>query len=722
MIKQGEKIRVITCDAGGTMTDMFLLKANGTFGTGKASTTPRDESISYWNALKDAAGGLGIDWEKSAGEHLSAAELAIYSGTAMLNSVLQGVGVICGLITTKGYEDMFVHERSRGAYAGYSYTDRLHKVTHRHNEPMINSKMVRGVRGRINAFGQEIMPLSEGDIRDGMAHLLDKKVEAVIICFPFSYLNPTHELKAAEIIAGELQKKGITDVPVYLSCQICPIMREVSRVTATTIHAKVTPIARNAFLKVEGKIRKNGYKYPLQIVLGSGGLATSSYPRLQETLFSGPIGGLIGTQYISEVCGQPNWIATDLGGTSFDVGLVMGGRSPILREVEVARHVINIPTLSLDSIGAGTGCLVVYDPGARRILVGPRSAGAEPGPVCYKMGNDIPTVMDCLVVNGIINPDYYLGGSIKLDAKLAEKAIREKCSEPAGMDLNQFNQLVIDIISSRIREHVRTVVGVRGFPLGDFNMLCYGGAGPILAAACAEGLGVKGVATLPFAAVFSAFGCACMDLVHRYQKSTLVMIPYGVPDEYKVQMGQILNLGWDALEQTARQELAAEGLEAEKAEFIPIAYMRYGIQLEDVEVPLPIKRINSVLDMDKLIGEFERIYEQIYYTAAKYPQAGYNIFEQGLMVRVPQMKPDLPRLPLGPAEPSASARKGERPVFWKDKWSKAALFEMGELRPGNEVKGAAVVEAPDTTLFVPPDWKIRMDDLQMIWLERGKKQ
>jgi N-methylhydantoinase A len=699
------------------MTDMFIMDEEGNFSTGKASTTPHDESISFWEALKEAAKWWGIEWDKEAKRYLEKTELAIYSGTSMLNAVLQGKGVKCGLITTKGFEDMLVHERSRGAFAGYSYADRLHKVTHKHNEPMIHPRLVRGVRGRINAYGQEEMPLNEEDVRQATLELLEEGVEAIVVCFACSYLNPTHELRAKEIIEEVMEESG-RKIPIHLSSQVCPLMREVSRVISTTIHAKVTDIARRAFLRIENKLKSSGYRYRLQVVLASGGLANANYPRLYETVFSGPIGGLIGTQYISRITGIPNWIATDLGGTSFDVGLVMGGKSPLLREVEVARNVMNIPTLAMDSIGAGTGSYVRYDETAKRVLIGPDSAGADPGPVCYNLGNEIPTVMDCMVVNGIINPDYYLGGAIKLDVDHAYRAIMEKCSGPADMDIYEFNQHVIDLISSRIREHVRTVVGVRGLPISDFCMLSYGGAGPILAASCSEGLGVRGVATIPFAAVFSAFGCACMDFVHHYQKSTLVQIPHNASEELKMWMGAVLNYGWDTLEEIAKKELEEEGIDIEKAKITPVVYMRYGMQLEDLEVPSPVSRIESPEDMDRLIEEFEKLYEKIYYTAAKYPEAGYTILEQGLIVEVPQPKPKLVKLPVESSTPSESAYKGQREVYWRGKWYEAPLYEMVEIRPGNRIRGMAIVEAPDTTLLIPPGWGIYMDELRMIWIRK----
>ena len=317
MVKKS-KIRVLTCDAGGTMTDLFIMDEEGNYATGKAATTPKDESISYWLAIEDAAKQWGIDWKKDANKVLPEAKLAIYSGTAMVNLLLQGIGAKCGLITNKGLEDTLIHERARGPFAGYGYADRLHKVTHKHNEPLIPPSLVRGIRGKINPFGLELVPLNEEEVKQAANELLDRNVEAIAVCFTFCFVNASHEARAREIIREVMQQRGV-DIPVYLSTEVCPLMREVSRTISTTIHARITEVGRKALSKIEDKLKTNGYKYPLQIALASGGLANMHYPRLVEIVFCGPIGGLIGAQYISQITGIPNWIATDLGGTSFDV-------------------------------------------------------------------------------------------------------------------------------------------------------------------------------------------------------------------------------------------------------------------------------------------------------------------------------------------------------------------------------------------------------------------
>jgi N-methylhydantoinase A len=406
-----------------------------------------------------------------------------------------------------------------------------------------------------------------------------------------------------------------------------------------------------------------------------------------------------------------------MGGTSFDVGLIMGGEPLMQREVVITRRIFNIPTLVMDSIGAGTGMYVTVDPITRRITIGPESAGAEPGPVCYDMGNDVPTVMDCCLIIGILNPDNYLGGKLKLNKELALKAIKEKCADVLGVDPYYLAEGVYKLINSSMREHIRAVLHARGFSSADYCLLSYGGAGPMHVAGYTEGLPFKGVATLPWAAAFSSFGCAAVDISHRYQKSTGIIIPYAADDSWKLMMGQMmLNAGWDELERLAAADFAAEGLPWEQARVQQIAYVRYGGQMEDLEVPSPVSRINTPQDMDKLIAAFEDLYERVYAGVAKYQRAGYQIMELGLTATVPKVKPRLVKRPLEGSDPPQEAVKGKRKVYIDGKWRRATIYDMDQIRPGNEIKGIAVVEAPATTFFIPPGRRARMDEWSLLWL------
>jgi acetone carboxylase beta subunit len=710
-----DKVEIIASDAGGTMTDMIVVDSEGSFSIGKAATTPHDQSLGFFESLSDAFSYWGVDFDNEAGKILPGVDAVVYAGTAMLNALLTDTGRKIGVITQRGDEDVFLHERSRQTWAGYSYQDVLHHVTHHHNHPLVSRRMTKGVTGRINMFGFEAIPLYEDDVRQAVAELLDEGAEGIAVCLWFSYMNPAHELRAGEIVAEIMKQRGV-DLPIYLSHKIAPIMREQSRLNTVALHALAVDPGREQLFKIETMLKGKGYAHPLQIVLSHGGVANIRYPRLHEACFSGPIGGLLGARYLAHTLDMGNWVCSDMGGTSFDVGLIRHGEPIMDREVVITRRLFNIPTLVMDSIGAGTGMYVTIDPITRRITLGPDSAGADPGPVCYNMGNETPTVMDCCLIMGILNPDNYLGGKMKLDKQHALDRIKATCSDVLGVDPYYLAEGVYKLINSAMKEHIRMVLLTRGYSPADYCLLNYGGAGPMHLAGYSEGMPFKGVATVPWAAAFSSFGAACVDLGHRYQKSTGALIPYGADDGWKMMMAGIINAGWDELEKEAAADLVAEGLPWDKAKLQSIAYICYRGQMEDIEVPSPTARLNSPKDVDDLIAEFERIYEKVYAGVAKHERAGYQITELGLTVTVPKIKPKLVKRPLESKTPPQEAVKGEREVYIDGKWQRAAIYDMDKLRPGNEIDGAAVVEAPATTFFIPPVRHVRMDEWSILWL------
>jgi len=707
--------QIIACDAGGTMTDMIVVDEEGNFSVGKAATTPQDQSLGFWESVGDAFEYWGVDFEKEARRIFPRVEAVVYSGTVMLNVLLTGTGRKVGIITQSGDEDILLHERARQSYAGYAYQDVLHHVTHEHTKPLVPQRLVKGITGRIDSFGEEAIPLYEHEARKAVEELLDEGVEAIAVCLWYCYLNPSHELRVGEIAKEVNEEKG-QQVPVYLSHQLAPIMREQARLNSTLLHAYAAEPGREQLFTIEKRLNDSGYKYPLQIVLSHGGLSNIRYPRLHEACFSGPLGGLLGARYLAQALGMGNWVCSDMGGTSFDAGLIMAGEPIMQREVVFARRFFNIPTLLMDSIGAGTGQYVSIDPLSNRTKIGPESAGAEPGPVSYNMGNEVPTVMDCCLILGILDPDNYLGGKKKLHTDMALEAIKDKCAGPLGVDPYYFAEGVYRLINSSMKEHIRSVLLARGFSPADYCLLGYGGAGPMHLAGYTEGLPFKGVATVPWAAAFSSFGCAAVDICHRYQKSTAVIVPYQAPDEFKMMMGQFLNMAWEELEAQARADLQGEGLSWEEAQVRSLAYVRYGDQMEDIEVPSPVRRIETPQDMDRLIADFEDLYSKIYAGVAKYPAAGYQILEVGLMASIPKVKPKLAKRPLEDDKPPKAAIMGERPVYTNGQWQKAILYDMDELRPGNEVDGLCVIEAPATTFFVPPGRHVRMDEWSVLWL------
>jgi acetone carboxylase beta subunit len=708
----------IGSDSGGTMTDTMVLFKSGDFVVGKASTTPRDESLGYWESLKDAFAYLGADLDKDAADIIPNAKAAVYSGTTMLNTLLTRTGPKIGLIITKGHEHSLLHERGAQVHAGYGHADKSHVVTHIHNEPLVPLKLIKGVTERINVQGEIIIPLYEAEVRESVIELLEEDVKGIAILFLCSYANPVHERRTAEI-AREVMKEAGKEIPLHLSSELAPILREISRLNCVLLQGIGAEPVRNQMFRIEDKLREKGFQYPLQIVLADGGIANVRYPALYRACFSGPVGGLLGTKYLSQVFDMPHIISTDLGGTSFDVGLIMGGEPMMLREVETGRAIINIPTLYMDSLGSGAGMYLRINPESKRLDIGPGSAGADPGPVFYNMGNEIPTVIDCCLILGILNPDYYLGGKVKVYQDLAFKAIKERCADILGVDPYQFAETVVELVNTRLREHIKSAVTVRGYALSDYYLISFGGAGPMFMASYAEGLPVKGVFTVPWAAAFSAFGCTTADFMHRYQRSCLVQIPADASPEMKVNMGAVIDDIWVKLEETATKEMTEEGYQAAEINFEQIAYVRYTGQLEDLEVSSSTPRLKTTEDMDNLLDAFEKTYSRVYAYGARYPEAGYQIFEIGLRASVPKPKPQLKKYPLTGKNPPAEAFKGEREVYGRGEWRPAKLYEMDRLQPGNEIEGLAIIEAPATTLPVPGGKKIVVDEYKRFWIKEA---
>ena len=710
------RVQIIACDAVGTMTDVICVDVDGHFSIGKASTTPHDQSVGYLESLRDALGQWNADFDADAPDALAGVRACVYAGTAMLNTLLTGTGRRVGVITRRGDEDVFLYQRTSQSWAGLSYQDTLHHAAHHYPPALVPRQLVKGVSGRIDCFGREAIPLYEHEVRRAVEELLAARVDSIAVCLMFSYLNPAHELRVAEL-AHEVMREHGREVSIHLSQHLVPIAREHGRLNTVVLHASAVEPCREQYHGIERELQARGYGNPLQVVLAHGGLANIRYPRLHESAFSGPIGGLLGARYLAQELGIDNWLCADMGGTSFDVGLIMGGEPLVQREVVITRRIFNLPTLVMDTIAAGMGMYVTVDPVTRRIAIGPESAGADPGPVSYDRGNETPTVMDCALITGLLNPGNYLGGKLELDVGKALRALDERCARVLDVDPYYLAEGVLQLSASTMREQLRTTLSMRGFSPADYHLLAYGGAGPLLLALYTEGLPFAGIATVPWAAGFSAFGAAAVDVVHRYQKSTILFIPHGAQDAWKLAAGQQANAIWQELETQAREDFAAEGLDAAAAEYRPLAYVRYGMQMEDLEIRSPVARIASVRDLDQLLEAFERHYERIYAGVAKHERAGFQILELGMEASLPKVKPKLQRRALQDRTPAPTAIKGTRRIYHGGQWQTATLYDMDALQPGNRLEGTAVIEAPSTTFFVPAGRSVEMDELSVLWLK-----
>jgi N-methylhydantoinase A/acetone carboxylase beta subunit len=408
-------------DAGGTMTDAFIIDDRGEFVVGKAKTTPHDESVGFMNSMKDGLRYWGMDPKGAFSTIIS----GVYSGTAMLNRLLERKGSRVGLLVTAGMEDSLVLERGVQTHLGFSYSDKLHVATHHHNAPLIPRERIRGIPERIDLFGDTVIPINEEAAGKGIRELLSQGIDSLCICFLHAYRNPAHEMTVRDMAEGIMKEMG-KEVPIYLSSERYPIRGDLPRLNTLLVDAYAAEPSRGQIQSIREKTKELGAPFELRIMASHGGTISTEAKELARTLISGPIGGLVGGRHLSSCLGYRNVVCTDIGGTSFDIGLITEGEYGITPYPEIARFVLSLPLVEIHSVGSGTGSFVRVNPTNNRIEIGPDSAGARIG-VCYKDGGvKTPTVTDCHVLLGYIDPDYFLGGEVKLDPERARNALEEQ--------------------------------------------------------------------------------------------------------------------------------------------------------------------------------------------------------------------------------------------------------------------------------------------------------
>jgi N-methylhydantoinase A len=712
---------LVALDAGGTMTDTFLVDEGGAFNLGKALTNPDNESVSYLESVRDAATQRNLS---SAEVHQSAVA-SIYTGTTMLNLLLTRSGTKVGLLITKGQGDQPRQERNL-TWLNLSYEDAMHEVLHEHTAPLIETRNIKEAAERIEGPTYyvysyippetAVVPLREEDVHRGVNELLDNGVEAIAILFLHSYFNPVHEVRAAEIAKEIVKDRGLT-VPVVTSYEVCPGSMESQRLKTLLIHCYSALPALEQLLKIEEAAKAEGYGHNIMTLLSYGATVDIRYPRIVESIVSGPCGGLLGSKFLLGVIKDlQNVVCMDLGGTTFDVGVIARGILPLNPEPHFAGHKLNLPMVSTDSIGSGTGTVIHVDDYLKRITLGPESMGSRIG-VSYK-ASEI-TIGDIDLTLGYLNPDYFLGGKIKLDREAALNALKERLAEPLKQDVYQVCAETLEMMHDQLRSHVKAMLSARGYDAAEFTLVTYGGSGPLHLWGVAEGLDVAGICTVPWAAAFSAFGVAASDYFHRYQKSVLCVVNPLLPPDLRVMQAQSLDQAWRELEAKAYEEFENEGFPRDQITFKYGFYARYLGQMASWETPSEISKIQSQEDLDQIIKTFEQTYASIYPAAARFPEAGYAITAAVLEAVADKVKVTVPKYELKDEEPPAAARKGQREVYHKDRWITFDLWEMDLLEAGNRIDGPAIVEHPMTTLVVPPGRFVELDEHKIIWYRQN---
>ncbi len=711
---------IIYIDTGGTFSDAIILRQDGSFVAGKAATTPNKLDDCFFNCIEAGAERMG----KSLKEVLTNADEIGYGTTIGTNIMVTGQGKNVGFITTKGHEARTLITRYRAA--GLFPKQAMHIISTDNPKPLVPMRLIRGVAERVDSVGEVVMPLQEDQVRQAFQELRQQKAESVAIGFLWSFLNPAHERRARDII-----HEIAPGFPVSISSEVAPLVREYPRFISTIVDLYIGGALRELLRNIEGRLKEYGYTRQLLVMQAIGGVSRAEVVKPATTLHSGPVGGLAGVEFLKNVYGFKNAMGSDVGGTSFDVSVSSERGEEFLREPVAGRWEIANPMREIITIGAGGGTIAGIDKITGRLFVGPHSAGAEPGPVCYGAGGTEPTVSDADVVMNRIDPNYFLGGKRKLYRDKAVAAIKEKVADPMKMDVYQAAQAICSIIDSAMEATLRTTTAVRGIDPKDYVLFSFGGAGPSHCAGYTAGLGFPKVIIPPYAAVFCAFGSATTDIRHRYEASPFLLLPNLPfdPTTLKFDLDKLTSLGqipdwvpqrfntmFADLEARLLTDMEAEGFKKEQVSSRYELLARYGGQLWEIRCPSPVARLKTVDDLKAIIRAFEEEYSHIYSREAMLPAGGLEIISVALAGSAPTAKPQLTKRPFV-GKDSSAALKNRRDVYFNDGFVKTNIYEMDRLQVGNLVEGPSIIEGTDTTVVIPHERKIAVDEYLNLVME-----
>ncbi len=687
---------IVGVDTGGTFTDIVVMSEAGEVWAAKASTTPDDFSRGVMDALTEAAKTVGIERK----ELLGRTALFKHGSTVATNALITRSGVKVGFITTRGFEDTTEIMRAIGRVDGLSEEDIRHVTWVTKPEPLVPREQIVGVRERIDYLGNEIVPLNRGDVMEAIRRLIkEDKVEAIAVSLLHAWANPAHE---EEIRSLALEADPRRKIYWSFGSALSQVAGEYARANTAVMNSYLGPTVERYLKGLERKLRDGGLKNPLLIMQGNGGVAHREQVSPLANLQSGPAGGMIASAHVAKLLKHKNVITTDMGGTSFDVGLITEGYWRYAQEPIVERFRILQPIIDIESIGAGGGTIARVDPDTGRLLVGPKSAGASPGPVCYDGGGEEITVTDADLILGIIDPNYFLGGRKKLSKEKALKAMEDKIARPLRLKVHEAAAGIYDIVNSKMSDLIRRQVVRTGYLPEEFVIYAFGGAGPVHAAGFAAELGVKKIYIFSTSPVFSAFGAAAADVIH----TRVMTCQYILPAEPAV-----INQRLESIESEIKQIMSGEGFESGQLDFLRFFTMRYRRQTAGVELPVTWDRL-TMDRIAKLQDMFEKKYEELYGVGAGYTKAGIEISA----IRVDAVgRVAKPRLKAQRSKKSrtAAAKKSRRKIFFarpERRFIDAEVYDYALLGAGARIRGPAVIELPFTTTLVPPNFKVTVDD------------
>jgi N-methylhydantoinase A/acetophenone carboxylase len=710
-------MKSIDIDVGGTFTDLVLTWDDTRY-VAKAPTTPYDLSVGFLDVLTAGAEQLGRPLDQV----LPEVGIVRYSTTVAMNRLIERKGPRLGLITTEGHEDAILIGRGAQWTDGTRISERRNLSVQSKPAPLVERDMIVGVRERIDSTGRVLRELDEDDVRAKLRQLVDSGARAIAVSLLWSFVNPDHERRVRKIIREEYKGFHVGYLPVVLSHEVVGKVGEYERTMTAILDAYLQTSIKFELETTWDQLRANGYRGTFLLTHNTGGSAEIFKTTASRTFNGGPVSGLMGSFHIGQALGYRNVIASDVGGTSFDVGMVVDAsvRSYEFRPI-IDRWMVGISMLQTTTMGAGGGSIAwINDLLGGRLEVGPRSAGSYPGPVCYDLGGTEPTVTDADVVLGYIAPDGYFGGRMPLDRDKAVTAVRTKIAEPLGVSVDEAAALIRRVVEQNMASAIKREVHLRGYHPEDFALFAFGGGGPTHVAGYRAD--VPTAVIFPQAPVFSALGSSVMDIMHVYEQSRRMPFMAPMTEEIVIDRGAF-NAVVDELIGKARTDLAAEGLGEAEMVFSVELDMLYGGLVHVKRVSSPVLRLESEDDARLVYEAFEKEFSEAFSPHVVNKPGGAYLDGIVLKATVVTEKMALPVHDLQPADPSA-ARTGSRSAYWPELGERAEtdVFAFDSLQPGNTVPGPGIVEMEFSTIVVPPGQQLRIDEHGLGILEDAAKE
>ena len=694
----------IGVDVGGTFTDAVVFDAlTGSIYRSKILTTPKDPSIGALAAFKQVR-------EKARGP-VRAIRHIMHATTVATNSIIERTGAPTALLVTKGFRDILE--------IGRQVRHELYNLQTDKPSALVSRRYCYEVKERLDAEGNVLIPLDRERAASTIREIRNEGILSIAVCFLHAFRNPIHERMISELIRAIYPQSAVS-----ISSEVAPEIREYWRASTTVINAYLKPIVGRYVTAMAKGLASEGTTAPFYLMQSNGGLMTADMA-IERPVFmveSGPAAGVAAASYFSQSTGLENCISFDMGGTTAKMGLVLGGKPRLVSEVEVGAgpwsgsltkgsgYPILGSVMDLVEVGAGGGSVAWVDEGGG-LRVGPRSAGADPGPAAYGRGGELPTVTDANLVLGRLSPTYFLGGDMPLDVAAAQRAIRSRCGNPLGIDVHEAAMGVLDIVNSRMAQAVRLVSVQRGYDPRQFALIAFGGAGPLHANSLAAQMGIPHVVVPPYPGVASAFGLLTTDLRHDYRRTLLRRF-----DEFALAEA---SRAWGEFEESARRIVGEEGVLSEEMAFVRYLDMRYVGQSWNLRIPAR-PCAGATDEAADLRSRFEADHEIRYgFSVENEP---LEIAAVGLVATRAIRRRITLRGPIGGVKMPASGRaamKGTRQVYFRETggFEHCPVYDRYLLGQGIAIEGPAVIEETDSTTIVQPGYHAEVDQHGILHIE-----